>query len=143
MFKLIKSNSNYNFIGRRKPTIIISAFFIIISIYSFVVQGLNWGIDFSSGYVVQLKFENNVRISEVRTTFEKNGINDAVIQSFGNNNEVLIKLKEDSNFNKESINKFLINSFSESMPFQIIKLEFVGSQIGQELREKGEWAMLD
>ena len=142
MFKLIKSNSNYNFIGRRKPAIIISAFFIIISIYSFAMQGLNWGIDFSSGYVVQLKFENNITISEVRATIEKNGINDAVIQSFGNNNEVLIKLKEDSNFNKESINKFLINSFSESMPFQIIKLEFVGSQIGQELREKGEWAML-
>ena len=52
MFKLIKSNSNYNFIGRRKPAIIISAFFIIISIYSFAMQGLNWGIDFSSGYVV-------------------------------------------------------------------------------------------
>ena len=142
MFKLIKSNSNYNFIGRRKPAIIISAFFIIISIYSFAMQGLNWGIDFSSGYVIQLKFENNITISEVRATIENNGINDAVIQSFGNNNEVLIKLKEDSNFNKESINKFLINSFSESMPFQIIKLEFVGSQIGQELREKGEWAML-
>ena len=75
MFKLIKSNSNYNFIGRRKPAIIISAFFIIISIYSFAMQGLNWGIDFSSGYVVQLKFESNITISKVRTTFEKNGIN--------------------------------------------------------------------
>ena len=142
MFKLIKSNSNFNFIGRRKPAIILSAFFVIMSISSFVIQGLNWGIDFSSGYVVQLKFDNDITISEVRTTFEKNGINDAVIQSFGNNNEVLIKLKEGSNFNKESINNFLIDSFAESMPFQIIKLEFVGSQIGQELREKGEWAML-
>ena len=142
MFKLIKSNSNFNFIGRRKPAIILSAFFVIMSISSFVIQGLNWGIDFSSGYVVQLKFDNDITISEVRTTFEKNGINDAVIQSFGNNNEVLIKLKEGSNFNKESIYNFLINSFAESMPFQIIKLEFVGSQIGQELREKGEWAML-
>ena len=142
MFKLVKSNSNFNFIGRRKPAIILSAFFVIMSISSFVIQGLNWGIDFSSGYVVQLKFDNDITISEVRTTFEKNGINDAVIQSFGNNNEVLIKLKEGSNFNKESINNFLINSFAESMPFQIIKLEFVGSQIGQELREKGEWAML-
>ncbi len=142
MFKLVKSNSNFNFIGRRKPAIILSAFFVIMSIYSFVIQGLNWGIDFSSGYVVQLKFDNDITISEVRTTFEKNGINDAVIQSFGNNNEVLIKLKEGSNFNKESINNFLIDSFAESMPFQIIKLEFVGSQIGQELREKGEWAML-
>ena len=143
MFKIISSNSNYNFIGKRKPAIILSILLMLISIFSFITQGLNWGIDFSSGYVVQLKFDNKITISEVRNTFENNGINDAVIQSFGNNNEVLIKLKEESNFNKESINDFLINSFSDpTKSFQIIKLEFVGSQIGQELREKGEWAML-
>ena len=142
MFKIINLNSNYNFIGKRKPAIILSIFLMLISIFSFITQGLNWGIDFSSGYVVQLKFDNNITISEVRKTFENNGINDAVIQSFGNNNEVLIKLKEESNFNKESVNDFLINSFSDTKSFQIIKLEFVGSQIGQELREKGEWAML-
>tara|TARA_B100001564_G_scaffold353881_1_gene363547 strand:+ start:852 stop:1754 length:903 start_codon:yes stop_codon:yes gene_type:complete len=142
MFRLIKLKSNYNFIGKRKPAIILSAFFMIISIISFTVQGLNWGIDFSSGYVVQLKFERNIAISEVRNTIEKNGVKDAIIQSFGNNNEVLIKMKEESNFNKDSINDFLIKSFSETKPFQIVKMEFVGSQIGQELREKGEWAML-
>ena len=143
MFKILNSNSNYNFIGKRKPAIILSILLMLISIFSFITQGLNWGIDFSSGYVVQLKFDNKITISEVRNTFENNGINDAVIQSFGNNNEVLIKLKEESNFNKESINDFLINSFSDpTKSFQIIKLEFVGSQIGQELREKGEWAML-
>ena len=142
MFKLISLNSNYNFIGKRKPAIILSAFLIIVSISSFLIQGLNWGIDFSSGYVVQLKFDNKISITEIRNTFEANDINDAVIQSFGSNKEVLIKLKEDSNFNKESINNFLIKSFSNENPFKIIKLEFVGSQIGEELRNKGEWAML-
>ena len=142
MFKLISLNSNYNFIGKRKPAIILSAFLILVSISSFLIQGLNWGIDFSSGYVVQLKFDNKISITEIRYTFEANDINDAVIQSFGSNNEVLIKLKEDSNFNKESINNFLIKSFSNENPFKIIKLEFVGSQIGEELRDKGEWAML-
>ena len=142
MFKLISLNSNYNFIGKRKPAIILSAFLIIVSISSFLIQGLNWGIDFSSGYVVQLKFDNKISITEIRNTFEDNDINDAVIQSFGSNKEVLIKLKEDSNFNKESINNFLIKSFSNENPFKIIKLEFVGSQIGEELRDKGEWAML-
>jgi len=142
MFRLINLKHNYNFIGKRKPAIIISTFFMIISIISFTTQGLNWGIDFSSGYVVQLKFEKNITISEVRSTIEENGVDDAVIQSFGNNNEVLIKMKEESNFNKESINNFLIKSFGETKLFQIIKMEFVGSQIGQELREKGEWAML-
>ena len=142
MFKLISLNSNYNFIGKRKPAIILSAFLILVSISSFLIQGLNWGIDFSSGYIVQLKFDNKISISEIRNTFEANDINDAVIQSFGSNKEVLIKLKEDSNFNKESINNFLIKSFSNENPFKIIKLEFVGSQIGEELRDKGEWAML-
>ena len=142
MFRFISSNSNFNFIGRRKPAIILSAFLILISISSFILQGFNWGIDFSSGYVVQLKFDSDTNVSQVRSTFENNGINDAVIQTFGNSNEVLIKLKEGSNFNKESINRFLINIFSDTSPFKIIKLEFVGSQIGQELREKGEWAML-
>ena len=142
MFKLISLNSNYNFIGKRKPAIILSAFLILVSISSFLIQGLNWGIDFSSGYVVQLKFDNKISISEIRNTFEANDISDAVIQSFGSNKEVLIKLKENSNFNKESINNFLIKSFSNENPFKIIKLEFVGSQIGEELRDKGEWAML-
>ena len=142
MFKLISLNSNYNFIGKRKPAIILSAFLILVSISSFLIQGLNWGIDFSSGYVVQLKFDNKISITEIRNTFEANDINDAVIQSFGSNKEVLIKLKEDSNFNKESINNFLIKSFSNENQFKIIKLEFVGSQIGEELRDKGEWAML-
>ena len=142
MFKLISLNSNYNFIGKRKPAIILSAFLILVSISSFLIQGLNWGIDFSSGYIVQLKFDNKISISEIRNTFEANDISDAVIQSFGSNKEVLIKLKEDSNFNKESINNFLIKSFSNENPFKIIKLEFVGSQIGEELRDKGEWAML-
>ena len=142
MFKLISLNSNYNFIGKRKPAIILSAFLILVSISSFLIQGLNWGIDFSSGYVVQLKFDNKISITDIRNTFEDNDINDAVIQSFGSNKEVLIKLKEDSNFNKESINNFLIKSFSNENPFKIIKLEFVGSQIGEELRDKGEWAML-
>ena len=142
MFKLISLNSNYNFIGKRKPAIILSTFLILVSVSSFFIQGLNWGIDFSSGYVVQLKFDNKISINEIRNTFEGNDINDAVIQSFGSNKEVLIKLKEDSNFNKESINNFLIKSFSNENPFKIIKLEFVGSQIGDELREKGEWAML-
>ena len=142
MFKLISLNSNYNFIGKRKPAIILSAFLILVSISSFLIQGLNWGIDFSSGYVVQLKFDNKISINEIRNTFEANDINDAVIQSFGSNKEVLVKLKEDSNFNKESINNFLIKSFSNENPFKIIKLEFVGSQIGEELRNKGEWAML-
>ena len=142
MFKLISSSLNYNFLGQKKIAIVISVFLIIVSLTSFMTKGLNWGIDFSSGYIVQLKFEKEVNISEIRSAFEENGITDSVMQSFGSNNEIIIKLKEESNFNKESVNVFLVDTLSETYPFEILKLEFVGAQIGDELREKGEWAML-
>lgn len=142
MFKIINSSINYNFLGQRKIAIAISIFLIVISLASFTIKGLNWGIDFSSGYIVQLKFEKEVNVSEIRTIFEDNGVTDSVMQSFGSNNEVIIKLKEESNFNKESVNTFLIDTLSSKHPFKILKLDFVGAQIGDELREKGEWAML-
>jgi len=141
MLKLININSNYDFLRKKTTAMIFSLILIILSFGSFATQGLNWGIDFSSGYIVQLKFNQDIDINNIRNSFLNNGINDSVIQYFGSNQEVIIKLQEDSNFNKESINSFLINSL-QGYSFKIIKLEFVGSQIGSELREKGEWAML-
>ena len=142
MFKLINKNSKYNFLGMKKTALIFSSFLIIVSILSFASKGLNWGIDFSSGYIIQLKFSNDIEIKDVRNKFIEHGVEDSVIQYFGSNKEVIIKLKEDTEFNKESVNEFLIKSLKTDNDFQILKLEFVGSQIGSELRDKGEWAML-
>ena len=142
MFTLIKHKSDFNFLSKKKFAIIVSSILIIFSILSFSIKGLNFGIDFSSGYIVQLKFEKDLNISNVRNAFEKNGVSDSIIQYFGSNNEIIIKFKEDSSFSKDTVNNFLIKSLSEDYNFDILKLEFVGSQIGAELREKGEWAML-
>ena len=141
MFKLINTNSNYDFLRKKTIAMIFSLVLIILSLGSFITQGLNWGIDFSSGYIVQLKFNQDLDINNIRNNFIDNGVDDSVIQYFGSNQEIIIKLQEDSNFNEDSINNFLINAL-QNYSFEIIKLEFVGSQIGSELREKGEWAML-
>jgi len=142
MFKLINKNSKYNFLGMKKIALLFSSFLIIVSLLSFTYKGLNWGIDFSSGYIIQLKFSDDVEIKDVRNKFIEHGVEDSIIQYFGSNKEVIIKLKEDTEFNKESVNDFLIKSLKTDNDFQILKLEFVGSQIGSELRDKGEWAML-
>ena len=142
MFKLINKNSKYNFLGMKKIALLFSSFLIIVSLLSFASKGLNWGIDFSSGYIIQLKFSDDIEIEDVRNKFIEHGVEDSVIQYFGSNKEVIIKLKEDTDFNKESVNEFLIKSLKTDNDFQILKLEFVGSQIGSELRDKGEWAML-
>ena len=72
----------------------------------------------------------------------KNKIDDSVIQYYGSKKEVIIKLKDNSEFNQTSVNDFLKRSLSDGKDFKILRLEYVGAQIGSELREKGEWAML-
>lgn len=142
MFSIIKKNSNFNFLGFRNLAVVFSSLLIGISLLSFSIKGLNWGIDFSSGYIAQLQYNNDVEISKLRSLLVKNKIDDSVIQYYGSKKEVIIKLKDNSEFNQTSVNDFLKRSLSDGKDFKILRLEYVGAQIGSELREKGEWAML-
>ena len=140
MFRLIKE-SDIKFMNIRKIPIIISALLIIISLSSMIFKGFNFGIDFSSGYIVQLKFEEPTSVLNIEKKFFDNNIEDVTVQLYGSSKDVLIKLKDEDIFKKDNINNFLSNIFVGS-EYTISKLEYVGAQVGSELREKGEWAML-
>lgn len=140
MFRLIKE-SDIKFMNIRKIPIIISALLIIISLSSMIFKGFNFGIDFSSGYIVQLKFEEPTSVLNIEKRFFDNNIEDVTVQLYGSSKDVLIKLKDEDIFKKDNINNFLSNIFADS-EYTISKLEYVGAQVGSELREKGEWAML-
>ena len=141
MFKLISQNSQFDFLRKRLIAISISAFLIVVSIISFATQGLNYGIDFSSGYIIQLGFEEDIKIEKIKDNLLQNNVDDAIVQYYGSNDEVIIKLQESASYNQNNINSIIKKSFNDT-PFKIQKLDFVGSQVGQELRDKGEWAML-
>ncbi|MEC8077941.1 MAG: protein translocase subunit SecF [Pseudomonadota bacterium] len=125
----------------RRIPIIISTLLIIISLSSMIFKGFNFGIDFSSGYIVQLKFEEPTSVLNIEKRFFDNNIEDVTVQLYGSSKDVLIKLKDEDIFKKDNINNFLSNIFANS-EYTISKLEYVGAQVGSELREKGEWAML-
>ena len=112
MFSIIKRNSNFNFLGFRNIAITFSGLLIILSFSSFLTKGLNWGIDFSNGYIAQLQYDRDVDIPHLRESLENNGIHDSVIQYYGTNKEVIIKLKENAKFDQISINGFLKESLS-------------------------------
>ena len=141
MIKIFKNVIDYNFIQKRLFALILSGILIILSLGSFLYQGINWGIDFSSGYIVQLKFQDNIEIDNLSQKFSKSNIGKPVLQYYGSKNEVIVKFQENSFVNEKNINEFLLENL-EDRPYNLMKLEFVGSQIGSELRDKGEWAML-
>ncbi len=141
MIKIFKNVVDYNFIQKRFFALILSVILIVLSLGSFLYQGINWGIDFSSGYIVQLKFQDNVEIDNLSQKLSKSNLAKPVLQYYGSKNEVIVKFQENSFVNEKNINEFLLQNL-EDQSYKLMKLEFVGSQIGSELRDKGEWAML-
>lgn len=140
MFRIVK-DLDIKFMNIRRVPLIISALLIFISLSSIAVKGFNFGIDFSSGYIVQLKFDNQVTVAGVQEKLYKKNISDVSVQLYGSSREILIKLRDEEIFKKININNY-INEIFKDDTFIITKLEYVGAQVGSELRDKGEWAML-
>ena len=140
MLRLIK-DIDIKFMAIRRIPIFLSSILLIICLASIVIKGFNFGIDFSSGYIVQLKFDKQISIVNIENKFSESNIEDVTVQLYGSSKDVLIKLKDEEIFKKNNINNFLNETFSDES-FTISKLEYVGAQVGSELREKGEWAML-
>ena len=140
MFRIVK-DLDIKFMNIRRVPLIISALLIFISLSSIAVKGFNFGIDFSSGYIVQLKFDNQVTVAGVQEKLYENNLSDVSVQLYGSSSEILIKLRDEEIFKKININNY-INEIFKDDTFIITKLEYVGAQVGSELRDKGEWAML-
>ena len=137
----IISDTKFDFLQQKRKALLISVFIIVISLFSFITQGLNYGIDFSSGYIIQLEFDKDVKVDRIKKSFSNNSVENSIVQYYGSQREVIIKLQESSTYDQNNINTF-ISDVLNNYNYTIQKLDFVGSQIGSELRTKGEWAML-
>ena len=133
----IISDTKFDFLQQKRKALLIS----VISLFSFITQGLNYGIDFSSGYIIQLEFDKDVKVDRIKKSFSNNSVENSIVQYYGSQREVIIKLQESSSYDQNNINTF-ISDVLNNYNYTIQKLDFVGSQIGSELRTKGEWAML-
>ena len=140
MLRILK-NTDIKFMSLKKIPVTLSSILLVISLFSIIFKGFNFGIDFSSGYIVQLKFNEQISVLDIQNKFSQNNIDDVSVQLYGSSKDILLKLKDDELFQQKNINNYLNEIFADNT-FTISKLEYVGSQVGSELREKGEWAML-
>ena len=138
------SDTNIDFIGKRKIGIAISLSLILIGLVSIVAHGgPRLGIDFLGGTLVQVKFDDPVSIIDVRTAISSAGYGSAVIQQFGGDKEILIRILEAKGDSEAStlISQALTDYFTAN-PYEIRKVEKVGPKIGGELRNKAVLAIL-
>ena len=138
-----EQKTDFDFMGKRRMAVVFSAILILISISSLFVQGLNFGIDFTGGTLVELGYEENVELDSVRTALSQSKFNDATVQYFGAANDILIRVASKEGLNSAEISNELLNLLEQSgQKVEMRRVEFVGPQVGEELREDGGLAML-
>ena len=130
-----------NFMGWRKIALVFSLTLILASIVSLFVNGLNFGLDFTGGALVEVHYENEPDLVEVRETLVKAGYHDTTVQSFGSSQDVLIRMQETHN-DKLGENVLAALKAESDDKITLRRSEFVGSQVGEELREQGGMGML-
>jgi preprotein translocase subunit SecF len=135
---------NINFMGLRKPAMILSSIMILVSIACLATLKLNVGIDFTGGSIIEVGYQQAVELEPIRDVLNDNGYDDAVVQHFGSASEVLIRLVPKVGQNEaqtsSDVIKLLRNMTDETV--QERRVEYVGPQVGEELTEDGGLAVL-
>jgi preprotein translocase subunit SecF len=152
--QFLSKTPNFNFMGRRRAAVGLSVILVLVSIASLAVLRLNFGVDFTGGVLVQVSYPSDVELSEIRAALSDNGYDKATVQYFGSSRDVLVRLppaasatgpgrSDDLESDKTTVGDRVTAILEEKRP-DVVKerVEFVGPQVGEELRERGASAMI-
>jgi len=143
--KIFNKEPSFDFMGKRKLALIVSILLVILSMASLATRGLNFGIDFTGGTLIEVGYENSADLSEVRATLESAGYGDAITQHFGSSKDVLIRVPPHEGMSNADLSTGVLNALhgaSGSDEIEMRRVEFVGPQVGEELTEQGGLAMI-
>ena len=132
-----------NFLGARKPAMIMSVVVLIAAVASLAVHGLNFGVDFTGGVTVQVAYTKNVDLDQVRKDLAAGGFENAVAQNYGTLQEVLIRLQAaKGESDKDAGNKVLAALQKSAPDVKLLQVNFVGPEVGKDLATKGALAFV-
>ncbi len=141
--QIFKSDLHIDFMGKRKLASIFSGALIVIALVSLFLRGLNLGIDFTGGTLVEVGFPQAVELPAVREKLTEAGFDDAVVQHFGTSRDVLIRLAPQEDVESAALSDKAFGSLQTlDGSADLRRVEFVGPQVGDELTEDGGLAML-
>lgn len=143
--KLIKDNTSIDFIslGRRKIAVGVSVLLVLVSLTSLATRGLDFGIDFTGGVLLEVGYPQAADLDRIRNLMSTAGFEDAQVQTFGATTDVMVRLPPQENENPNEIRETLRDILATDEPnVELRRVDFVGPQVGQELTEQGGLAMI-
>ncbi|MBN3562560.1 protein translocase subunit SecF [Aliamphritea spongicola] len=135
------SVKNFNFMALRKIAAGLSIAVLLISVASLVMNGLKFGLDFTGGSLVEVGYEQSPDLNEIRGQLQSAGYDDAVVQTFGSPVDILIRLGQ-SHDPKLGDQVLSVLQADEDQTLTLRRNEYVGAQVGEELREQGGLGLL-
>jgi len=142
--RFLKS-TNINFMAHRKVALTLSVLVIVAGITSLATRGLNFGLDFTGGTLIEVGFESAPELKVVRNSLDDAGFDDAVVQTFGTARDIVVRLPSIAGQDTDAELSSRVLQALESgtgASVDMRRVEFVGPQIGDELKEKGGLAII-
>ncbi len=143
MFQIFKPGHVIPFMRLAMPATIMSLCIILACVVSLATRGLNWGLDFTGGTIVELNFEKPTELNDVRAALVAQKIDGAVVQYFGSTRDVLIRMAPKDTVNQQQL-ATAITAASKSIAenTKMTRMEFVGPAVGAELAQSGFMAIV-
>ena len=141
--EFFKKKTSFRFMPLRRRWYAISGSLVLASVLLLVFRGLNFGIDFTGGVVLELAFPQAADLDQVRGALGKAGYQGAVVQSFGTSHDVLVRLLPEEGKDVNAVSHEVLSALQSYEPAaELRRTEVVGAQVGQELAEQGALAAL-
>lgn len=141
--QFFNKETSIDFMGKRKFAIVVSLLLMVLSIGSLATRGLNFGIDFTGGTLIEVGYSQSVELGPVRGNLAEAGFDDAIVQHFGTSKDVLVRLPPQSDATTAEISTRALAALETVAPdMEMRRVEFVGPQVGEELTEQGGLAVL-
>ncbi len=143
--KFLKKRPSFDFMGKRNLAFVISAVVIVLSIVALLTRGLNFGLDFTGGTLIEVSFPDAANIEQVRANLGDAGLDDAVVQTFGAATDIVVRIPPRSEEESTAeISTIVLGALQQGVEgdIEMRRVEFVGPQVGEELAEQGILAVV-
>ena len=143
ILRIFKSGTNIKFMKIKKLTLIISSILFFLSLALVFFKGLNLGIDFTGGSLIEARFKENIDLSNLRIQMNKLNLGEIQLQTIGSENDIVIRVQEKkSNENKQTETIQIIKNSLSDKSIEYRRTEFVGPKVGGELVKAGILAII-
>jgi preprotein translocase subunit SecF len=135
---------NLDFLSQRRKALVLSGILMVVSLLSLVIFGLNRGLDFTGGTLIEIGYKAPVDLAEVRSALSEGGFGNVMVQQFGTTRDVLLRIPPVGEVNDAELSQRVLSALNAAAPDQVEvrRVEFVGPQVGKELAEQSGLAVL-